>query len=46
MNFNKIFKQDVIYDNIEGHEKAGLHLLPGRYIFGKTTKGLTDRRNL
>ena len=27
------------YDNIKSHEKTGLHPLPEKYIFGKTTGG-------
>ena len=38
-NSNETFRKDVTYYNIKSHKKAGLHTLPRRYIFGKTTGG-------
>ena len=36
-SFNENLKRDVTYDNIEIHEKAGLHPFSRKYIFIKTT---------
>ena len=38
-NFNKIFRKNVAYDNINSHQKAGFYPLFRKYIFGKTTGG-------
>ena len=36
MNFNEIFRKNMIYENIKSHQKAGLDPLFRKYIFGKT----------
>ena len=36
---NEIFGKDLIYDNIKSYKKAGLHPLPRKHIFGKSTGG-------
>ena len=38
-NFNKVFREDITYDNIKSHKKPGFHPLFRRYIFRKTTEG-------
>ena len=39
MNFSEIFSKNLICDNIESHKKSGLHPLPRKYSFRKTTAG-------
>ena len=36
-NYNDIFREDVPFDNIKSHKKAGLRPLSEDYIFGETT---------
>ena len=36
---NEIFRKVVTYDNIKSHKKPGLHPVPKRYLFEKTTGG-------
>ena len=38
-NFNKMFREDVTYDNVKKYKKLGLYPLSRRYILGKTTRG-------
>ena len=40
-NFNKIFRKNVTYDNIESHKKTEFHSLFRRYIF-RTNTGERD----
>ena len=45
MNFNEIFRKDMVYDNIKSHKEAGflslsLSLsLSRKYVSGKVTEG-------
>ena len=44
MNFNEIFRENVIYANIRSHKNREFHPLFKRYIFEKTAGRQFDGR--